>query len=204
MAGNAIVGQAGGPTRVINRSLSGLVDYLLFSDSGFNGKLFGAIHGSEGMKIWDVMDLADTSINWPEVRRTPGDYLGGTRDKPDESYCEEIFRHFKKHDIRYFFYIGGNDSANTAHIIQKVAADSNYDLFAFHMHKTVDNDLVKGDHMPGFPSAAKYIVYSIAGVICDAASIPGIVIIECMGRDAGFLTASGALVNEVLKEGLIR
>jgi len=200
LKGNAIIGQGGGPTSVINRSLSGFVDrFIHYSDSNFKGIVYGALNGSRGMRDWNVIALNDIDkYSWKRIRRTPGAFLGSTRDKPDEEYCARIFENFKKNNVRYFFYIGGNDSADTAEIIRKMSVREQYEVLVFHIAKTVDNDLVKGDHMPGFPSAAKHLIYTIADLISDAASLPGIIVVESMGRDAGYLTASGALINDVI------
>lgn len=196
---NGIVAQGGGGTAVINRSLSGLVDALNNPDLKFEGTLFGALHASEGMRDWNVQPLNDIDPNmWRMIRRTPAPYLGSTRDRPDGEYCERILENFRKNDIRYLFYIGGNDSADTANIIHRIAKDKNYELMAFHIHKTVDNDLVRGHHMPGFPSAAKHLIYTVADLICDAVALPGILVVESMGRHAGYLTAAAVLVNEAL------
>ena len=104
-----------------------------------------------------------------------------------------IFEVFKKRDIRYFFYIGGNDSANTAYIISKMAAEAKYDLQVFHVPKTIDNDLLVTDHCPGFGTAAKFVACALMGDDLDNRALPGIKIDVIMGRHAGFLTAASAL-----------
>jgi 6-phosphofructokinase 1 len=197
---NAVVGQSGGGTSVINCSLSGLVDRLLHqSGSTFDGILYGSLHGSEGIKGWNVQPLNDIQTNeWREIRRTAAAWLGSTRDKPDEEYCARILENFKKNDVRIFFYIGGNDSADTANTINTIAIQEGYELRSYHIHKTVDNDLVRGHHMPGFPSAAKHLIYTAADLVSDGAALPGIVVIESMGRHSGYLTAAASLINEVL------
>ena len=127
------------------------------------------------------------------VADSPGAALGSTRDKPDEAYCRKIFDVFAKHDVRYFFYIGGNDSADTAHIVNELAVEADYELRVFHIPKTIDNDLLVTDHCPGYGSAAKFVATAIIGDDGDNASIPGVKIDVIMGRHAGWLTAAAAL-----------
>ena len=97
------------------------------------------------------------------IANTPSAALGSTRDKPDAEYCQQIFDVFAKHNVRYFFYIGGNDSADTARIIPELAKTANYELRVFHIPKTIDNDLRVHDHTPGFGSAAKFVAAAIIG-----------------------------------------
>src|ERR687894_640361 len=127
--GNAVVGQSGGPTSVINQSLVGVIKDDFVELNGVSDELL------------------------ERVAQTPAAALGSTRDKPDAAYCERIFQSFKKHDVRSFFYIGGNDSADTARIVQELAAANKYDLQVFHIPKTIDNDLRVHDHTPGYGSA---------------------------------------------------
>ena len=95
---------------------------------------------------------------------TPSSALLSTRDKPNEAYCKEIFKVFRAHDVRYFFYIGGNDSSDTVRIVNAQAALSNYELRAIHIPKTIDNDLVLNDHAPGYGSAAKFVAHRPPGI----------------------------------------
>ncbi|MBN2312329.1 MAG: diphosphate--fructose-6-phosphate 1-phosphotransferase, partial [Sedimentisphaerales bacterium] len=119
--------------------------------------------------------------------------IGTSRDKPDEEYCAKILEIFKKRNIRYFFYIGGNDSANTAHILNTMADKANFDIRAFHIPKTVDNDLLVTDHCPGFGTAAKFEACALMGDDLDNRALPGVKIDVIMGRHAGFLTAASVL-----------
>src|SRR4030043_2286903 len=128
-----------------------------------------------------------------DLLASPSSALGSSRNKPDEAYCARIFEVFKKRDIRYFFYIGGNDSASTAHIINVMAAKNGYDLRAFHIPKTIDNDLLVTDHCPGFGTAAKFEACALIGDDLDNRSLPGIKKDVIMGKNAGFLTAAAAL-----------
>jgi len=135
------------------------------------------------------------------VGRTPAAGLRSTRDKPDAEYCARIFTVLKAHDVRWFFYIGGNDSADTCLIVEEEAAKAGYDLKVAHVPKTIDNDLKVTDHCPGFGSAAKFVAQAFAGVNLDNRAIPGVYIGVVMGRDAGFLTAASALGRRYADDG---
>ncbi|MCK4752206.1 MAG: 6-phosphofructokinase [Planctomycetes bacterium] len=189
---NAVVGQSGGPTGVINASLVGIIEEANNHPEIKN--LYGAVHAVAGMVKEEFVDLKKISADVLEaVAGSPSSALGSSRDKPDAEYCAKIFEVFKKRDIRYFFYIGGNDSANTAHIINNMAAETGYDLRAFHIPKTVDNDLLVTDHCPGFGTAAKFEACALMGDDLDNRALPGIKIDVIMGRNAGFLTAATVL-----------
>ena len=189
---NAVVGQSGGPTAVINASLVGVIEEANKHPEIEN--LYGARYAVVGMANDDFIDLKKLSADTLEkVAATPCSALGSSRDKPDEEYCARILDVFKKRDVRYFFYIGGNDSANTAHIINIMAADAGYELRAFHIPKTVDNDLLVTDHCPGYGTAAKFEACALMGDDMDNRTLPGIKIDVIMGRHAGFLTAATAL-----------
>ncbi len=124
---------------------------------------------------------------------TPSSALLSTRDKPDEEYCSRIFKVLKVHDVRYFFYIGGNDSADTVNIVNRNAEQAGYDMRSVHIPKTIDNDLVFNDHTPGYPSAARFVALAFMGANLDNRSLPGVYIAIVMGRHAGFLTAASSL-----------
>src|SRR5690606_27042577 len=117
------------------------------------------------------------------------------------AYCERIFETCRRHDVRYFFYIGGNDSSDTCRIVNRIADSSGYELRCFHIPKTIDNDLLENDHTPGFPSAARFVAWSFAADDLDNAALPGIKINVVMGRHAGFLTAASALARTHEKAG---
>ncbi len=189
---NAVIGQSGGPTGVINASLVGVIEEANKHPEIEN--LCGALHAVVGMSKDEFIDLKKLSADTLEqVAASPCSTLGSSRDKPDEEYCARILDVFKKRNIRYFFYIGGNDSANTAYIINKIAEDAGYELRAFHIPKTVDNDLLVTDHCPGFGTAAKFEACALMGDDLDNRTLPGIKIDVIMGRHAGFLTAATAL-----------
>jgi 6-phosphofructokinase 1 len=118
------------------------------------------------------------------------------RKKPTRAECEQVLAGFVKHDIRYFFYIGGNDSAETAHLLNELAVARKYDVRLFHVPKTIDNDLRVNDHCPGYGSAAKFVAQAIMGDDQDNRSLPGIKIDVIMGRNAGFLTAASVLARQ--------
>jgi 6-phosphofructokinase 1 len=195
LTGNAVIGQSGGPTAVINQSLVGAIERL--APCRQIKRLLGAKHGVRGIVKEDFVDLRKVKPALLErVAQTPAAALGSSRDKPDEAYCEKIFQSFAKFDVRYFFYIGGNDSADTARIINEMAAAANYELRTFHIPKTIDNDLRVTDHCPGYGSAARYVASAFAGDDRDNASLPGVKINVVMGRHAGWLTAASVLARQ--------
>src|SRR5579864_9007817 len=149
-----LVAQGGGPTAVINQSMVGVV--LESRKFHHVEKVFGAFHGVRGIVNEDLVDLTqETTHNLEMVAGTPSSALGSTRDKPDLKYCHDIFRTLRAHGIGYFFYIGGNDSAETVRIVSAEARAASYGLRCIHIPKTVDNDVMANDHTPGFPSAAR-------------------------------------------------
>lgn len=190
--GNAVIGQSGGPTMVINQSLVGVIETLRSARA--IPKIMGARHGVSGIVKNEFFDLKKISKNELErIANTPAAALGSSRDKPDVAYCEEIFKTFEKNQVRYFFYIGGNDSADTARIVNEMAKQKGYELRVFHIPKTIDNDLRVTDHTPGYGSAAKFVASAFAGEDRDSASLPGVKISVVMGRNAGWLTAASVL-----------
>lgn len=195
-----LVAQGGGPTAVINQSLAGVVlEARRFPQVA---RIYGARHGVRGIVDEDFWDLTqETSHNLEQVAATPASALGSTRDKPDLKYCQEIFRVLKAHDIGHFFYIGGNDSADTVRIVADEARAAGHPLRAIHIPKTIDNDLVGNDHTPGFPSAARFVAQAFAGANLDNAALPGVYVGVVMGRHAGFLTAAAALGKKFPDDG---
>jgi 6-phosphofructokinase len=133
--------------------------------------------------------------------QTPAAALGSKRDIPDHAYCEKIFNVFKKNNVRFFFYIGGNDSADTARIVQELSKQASYDLKVFHIPKTIDNDLRVHDHTPGFGSAGRFVAAAVLGDDFDQASLPGLKVNIIMGRHAGFLTAASVLARRNPESG---
>jgi len=201
VSGNAAIGQSGGPTAVINQSLAGIVEGLKqgLCATGQVKHILGMRHGVRGIvRTGDdgVVDLtAIPAERLERLGRSPSAALGSTRDKPDEVYCQRILDGCRRNDIRYFFYIGGNDSADTCRIVSEKAAAAGYDLRCFHVPKTIDNDLLENDHTPGFPSAARYVTLAHMGDALDNVSLGGIKINVIMGRNAGFLAAAASLAR---------
>jgi 6-phosphofructokinase 1 len=197
---NAVVSQSGGPTGVINASLVGVIEEVKKHPE--IKKLFGAVHAVRGIVNEQFVDLKKVPAKvLKELAASPSSGLGSSRDKPDAEYCQKILDVFKKRDIRYFFYIGGNDSANTARIINDMAVQAGYDLRAFHVPKTIDNDLLVTDHCPGFGTAAKFVACALMGDDLDNRALPGVKIDVIMGRHAGFLTAAAALGKQREDDG---
>lgn len=198
--GKAVVGQSGGPTMVINQSLVGVIEEAM-KHSEITG-ILGAKHGVRGVIEENFIDLSKVDKATLEaVAVTPSSALGSSRDKPDAEYCKKIFDVFRKNDVRYFYYIGGNDSADTARIVNDLAKENNYDLHAFHVPKTIDNDLRVTDHCPGYGSAAKFVASAFMGDDQDNRALPGVKINVVMGRHAGFLTAAAVLARTRSTEG---
>lgn len=199
-SGKILVAQGGGPTAVINQSLAGVVlEARRFREVT---RVYGARHGVRGIVDEDFVDLTqETSHNLELVAATPSSALGSTRDKPDLKYCQAIFEVLRAHEIEHFFYIGGNDSADTVRIVAQEAAAASYPLRAIHIPKTIDNDLVGNDHTPGFPSAARFVAQAFAGANLDNAALPGVYVGVVMGRHAGFLTAASALGKKFPEDG---
>jgi len=192
--GSAVIGQSGGPTAVINESLVGAV--IEARKHPNIDRVLGALHGVKGVLAEQFLDFADESReHLDQVARTPSAALGSVRKKPSADECKAMFEIFKKNGVRYFFYIGGNDSAETAHIVSQCAQADSYDLRVVHIPKTIDNDLVGHHHCPGYGSAARFVAMAFMGDNLDNASLPGIKVNVVMGRHAGFLTAASALAR---------
>ncbi len=200
LKGKLVVAQGGGPTAVINQSMVGVA--LEARRYPQITHVYGALNGINGIVNENFIDLSqETTKNLELVAATPSSGLGSTRDKPDAKYCEEIFRVFKAHDVRYFFYIGGNDSSDTVRIVSEYAKKSNYDFRAIHVPKTIDNDLMCNDHTPGFPSAACFVAQAFMGINLDNRALPGVHISVIMGRHAGYLTAASSAARRFSDDG---
>ena len=192
LTGNMLIAQSGGPSMVINQSLVGAV--IEAKKHKQIKKIYGALHGIQGILEEDFINLRKEKVKSLEaVANTPSSALGTVRRKPTPEDCKKIFSVLHKHNIRFFFYIGGNDSAETAHIINQEANKAGYELNCIHIPKTIDNDLRENDHTPGFGSAAKFVACALMGVNLDNRALPGVHISVIMGRHAGFLTAAAAL-----------
>ncbi len=200
LVGKMVIGQSGGPTAVINQSLVGAI-LAARGHANITG-ILGARHGIAGIMKEDFIDLSTQSLEQLElVANTPAAALGSVRLKPGRAECEKVFEVFKKNDVRFFFYVGGNDSAETAHIIAEMAKDAHYDFCTVHIPKTIDNDLKVTDHCPGFASAARFVALAFMGDDRDNYALSGIKVNVVMGRSAGFLTAAAALARQAEGDG---
>ena len=193
----AIVAMGGGPTRVINRTLFGVVD-----EAARHGvEVLAAHHGIAGLLKEDFLPLTPSAPPVSTHVLLPGAMIGSTRHKPDQADCRKAFEIFKKESAHYFFYIGGNDTAEAASIINREAGSAGYELRCFHVPKTIDNDLVENDHTPGYASAARFVAHALLGDDLDVRSLPGIKFNIIMGRKAGWLTAAAALCRRSPEDG---
>ncbi|HPF99173.1 MAG TPA: 6-phosphofructokinase [Kiritimatiellia bacterium] len=200
LTGNMVIAQSGGPTAVINQSLIGAVVEAK-KHKEIKG-IYGSLHGIDGILKENFIDLRKESAATLEaVAKTPSSMLGSVRKKPTPEDCVAIFRVLQKYNVRFFFYIGGNDSAETTHIINEEAKQADYDLHCFHICKTIDNDLRENDHTPGFGSGAKFVAQAFMGDNLDNRALPGVKINVVMGRHAGFLTAAAALGRKYPDDG---
>lgn len=200
LTGKAVIAMGGGPTAVINQSLVGAV--LQARQYPHITQFYGAFRGVEGLVREEFVNLSEaTRHNLEMVAMTPGAGIRSTRHKPDEEYCSRIFQVCKLHGIHYFFYIGGNDSAETCRIVNQQAKEAGYELRVMHIPKTIDNDLRVTDHCPGYGSAAKFVAQAFSGVNLDNRSLPGVYIGVVMGRHAGFLTAASVFARKYPDDG---
>ncbi len=193
--GALIVGQSGGPTAVINASLVGAVRAALASNQV--GDIYGARYGIRGVLDRDLLDLrAEPPSTWNALLRTPSAALGACRFRLDDDTTLQALESLRALGARYFIYIGGNDSADTAHRLAQAARAADYDLRIICVPKTIDNDLPATDHCPGYGSAARFIALATMDSALCTRAMPDhypVKIIEVMGRDAGWLAAASAL-----------
>ena len=196
--GNALIGQSGGPTSVINSSLAGVIETAL--SSSFIQEIYGMHFGIEGfMQEW-LYDLGRQPRKVIEgLRHTPSSALGSSRHKVQDKDLPLILEVLKKFNIRYFFLIGGNDTMDTIHRVEAYCRNEKYELTGIGIPKTVDNDLFGTDHTPGFASAAKSNILNVmqAGILArDMQKVDKFVIYQTIGRDAGWLAAATALAQK--------
>jgi ATP-dependent phosphofructokinase / diphosphate-dependent phosphofructokinase len=196
--GNALIGQSGGPTSVINSSLAGVIESAL--SSSFISDIYGMHCGIEGfMQEW-LYDLGKQPKKIIEgLRKTPSSALGSSRHKVQEKDLPMILSILKKYDIRYFFLIGGNDTMDTIHRVEEYCRREKYELTGIGIPKTVDNDLFGTDHTPGFASAARSNILNVmqAGMLArDMQKVDRFVIYQTIGRDAGWLAAATAMARK--------
>jgi 6-phosphofructokinase 1 len=206
LIGNLLVGQSGGPTAVINASVAGVIQEA--RQHGCIRNIYGGLNGILGMLKEEIMDLNRENASAIEgLKHTPGAALGTCRykidfkKKPEKAAKEmdRLFEVFKAHNIRYFFYAGGNDSQDTAHKTHLEAVKRGYDMRVIGVPKTIDNDLPETDHCPGFGSVAKYNACTVMEVAVDIGSMAtddgACGVIEVMGRSAGWIAASAILAR---------
>ena len=198
LEGNCLVAQSGGPTSVINASLAGVVTEALNYEC--IEEIYGGLNGVLGILNEQLIDLAaESQQNIRGLRYTPGAALGTCRYKlRKQSDFDRVLQVFEAHNIRYFFYAGGNDSQDTADKISKLADERGYELRVIGIPKTIDNDLVTTDHTPGYGSVIKYIATTVKEIACDNAAMGQhdlVQIIEVMGRSAGWIAAGAALAK---------
>lgn len=193
LKGNMLIAHGGGPTPVINSSLLGAVREAKLHPE--IETIYGARFGAEGILAGDLLDLGQVDReNLALLAKTPASALGSCRRKLTDADYPAVLECFKRFNIRYFFYNGGNDSMDTCNKIYQLATQSGYELRVIGIPKTIDNDLAVTDHCPGFGSAAKYAAVSALEIAQDASALPiHVVVMELMGRNAGWITAASAL-----------
>lgn len=199
LKGNLLVAQSGGPTPVINASLAGVISAALQFEDEIE-EIYGAVNGVEGILYENLVDLAAESQQVVRLlKTTPGAALGSCRYKlrKEEDFAR-ILEVFKAHNIRYFHYIGGNDSQDSSKKIADYCAAQGYEIRVIGVPKTIDNDLPVTDHCPGFGSTIKYIATTVRELTLDSASLGRnnlVTIVEVMGRGAGWIAAGAALAK---------
>ena len=211
LKGNAVVGQSGGPTAAINASLAGVIRGVLANRDAIP-ELYGMRNGIEGFLSGDYVSLLPRFSSETELRRleqTPAAALGSCRKKlpdpkTDRAFFDGLIERFREMNVRYFFYIGGNDSMDTVAKLSAYLETVDYEMRVVGVPKTIDNDLADTDHTPGFGSAAKYVAVTLSEIVRDCAvyRVPAVTVVEIMGRDAGWLTASAALPGALSGEGV--
>lgn len=208
LIGNAVVGQSGGPTAAINATLAGVIRGVKENVHGGSIRtLYGMRNGVEGLLEERLVDLTEFFADDAKIttlENTPAAALGSCRKKlpdpeKDTAVFEKLLSIFKKYDIRYFFYIGGNDSMDTVAKLSAYTKGHDYEMCIMGIPKTIDNDLVVTDHTPGYGSAAKYIAVTMQEILRDCAvyTTKAVTVVEIMGRDAGWLTAASAIGRNI-------
>ena len=197
MGKNILVAHGGGPTAVINGSLQGVVEAA--RSAGFDGSIYAARFGAEGILAGDLIDLTDVpAATIARLSHTPASAIGSCRRKLTDADYPTVLETLKRFDVGYFFYNGGNDSMDTCHKVNELAKKEGLDVRVIGIPKTMDNDLDLTDHCPGFGSAARYAALSSAELALDASALPiHVVVLELMGRNAGWVTAASALAGRL-------
>ena len=197
MGKNILVAHGGGPTAVINGSLQGVVEAA--RSAGFDGSIYAARFGAEGILAGDLIDLTNVpAATIARLSHTPASAIGSCRRKLTDADYPTVLETLKRFDVGYFFYNGGNDSMDTCHKVNELAKKEGLDVRVIGIPKTMDNDLDLTDHCPGFGSAARYAALSSAELALDASALPiHVVVLELMGRNAGWVTAASALAGRL-------
>ncbi len=199
MRGNVLIAQSGGPTAVINSSCCGIIQEALKHEDSF-GEVYGAINGILGVLSEELVDLKREDAATIELlRQTPSSALGSCRYKLTDKDYDRVINVIEAHDIRYCFFIGGNDTMDTAAKMDKLLKKHNREVCVIGVPKTVDNDLIGIDHCPGYPSAARWLAIAVRDAGLDTQAIytsDTVKIIETMGRQSGWLVAASALARK--------
>lgn len=211
MQGNILIGQSGGPTAVINASLAGVVQAARGAGFGGDGRttqggrILGMRFAIEGFLEEQLLDLSTLSHGeLARLQATPGSALGSCRYKLQDEDLPRIHRLLEKYQVRYLFYIGGNDTMDTIHRISEYCHEQGYEVRGVGIPKTVDNDLFATDHTPGYPSAARYVAQSVAQagrLARDMQRVDRFLVHQTIGRDAGWLAAASALARRSPEDG---
>jgi 6-phosphofructokinase len=195
LIGNLVVGQSGGPTAVINSTLAGVLHEALLAEEV--GEIYGMVNGIQGLLDEEMYDLRRQPTDLvATLRATPSSALGACRHKLKEGDTDRVLKVLKAHNIRYFLYIGGNDSADTSRQVERAASAQGYDIRVIALPKTVDNDLPVTDHCPGYGSVARFTAIATMEAGADNRSMRAfdkVKIVEAMGRDSGWIAAASAL-----------
>jgi len=198
LKGNLLVGQSGGPSAVVNASLCGVIQEAMRHED-IEG-IYGARNGVQGLLMEHLVDLRREKPSTIEgLRRTPTMALGSCRYKAKDEDYDRVLDILCRHNVRYFFYIGGNDSMHTTHAIGRIARERGYEMRVMGVPKTIDNDLAFTDHSPGYGSAARFEAITAREMVMDTLSLrytEMIKVIETMGRNSGWVTAATALAGE--------
>lgn len=196
--GNLVIGQSGGPTAVINASLVGVIREAKKQE--FIENIYGMRWGIQGFLAEELVDLgAESEDELERIKNTPSSSLGSCRLKLTDGHLPQVLKVLQKYNIRYFFYIGGDDSQNTTHRVIEYCNSQGYELIGIGIPKTVDNDLYGTDHTPGYSSAARYVALSMqqGGTLArDMQKVDPVLVYQAVGRDAGWLAASAALAKK--------
>jgi len=199
MKGNVLISQSGGPTAVINSSCCGIIQEAAKHEDKFTG-VYGAVNGILGVLNEELVDLSKEDTATIELlRQTPSSALGSCRYKLSDKDYDRVLEVIEAHNIRYCFFIGGNDTMDTADKVDKLLKERRWEACVVGIPKTVDNDLVGTDHCPGYPSAAKWLAIAVRDAGLDTKAIytsDTIKVIETMGRDSGWMAAATALARE--------